>query len=388
MHKPKRLRILFDANSLMTSRTGVGHYTARLIGHMADQYQDDIELVGYYYNFLGRKAKPDTPRASNIRYRSILCIPGPLVNMMRRFGIEIPIEILTFFRADFILYPNFLSQPSIFKTPSAPIIHDVAYLEFPEYGSDKAVRDLTRFVPRSLKRSSFVVTVSGFSKRRIVDAYAIDPELVMTTFIPPQTPTYLTHERNEKLLQQKGITKPYLFFIGTMEPRKNITNLLEAYTLLPESTRSTYSLVLAGKIDWKYKETKSKLESLQAEGHDIHYLGYIDNELQSALYQSASLFVLPSHYEGFGMQIVEALSYGIPCAVSDIPVFHEVGGEVVTYFDHLSPPATAAAIDKALVSPHDAEMLKTYVNSLPLWPDVARSVVERIQDQCQRKEKL
>jgi alpha-1,3-rhamnosyl/mannosyltransferase len=169
-----------------------------------------------------------------------------------------------------------------------------------------------------------------------------------------------------------------------MEPRKNIVSLLDAYTLLSEEARHTYSLVLAGKIDWKYQETKAKLESLQASGYDIHYLGYVDDEQQAALYQGASLFVLPSHYEGFGMQILETLSYGVPCAVSDIPVFHEVGGDAVTYFDQNDPTKIASAIDKSLSSSHDAEMFKTYVQGRPSWSEVSRSVLERIRQACKK----
>jgi alpha-1,3-rhamnosyl/mannosyltransferase len=384
MPKSKKLRILFDANPLITQRTGVGHYTARLVENLAAEGKDDIELIGYYYNFFGRKKTPLSPVSNNLRYRPILCIPGPLVNLLRRFGIEIPVELLTLTRADFVLYPNFLSHPSLFKTPSAPVIHDIAYLDFPQFGSDKAVRDLTRFVPKTLKRAKFVITVSEFSKKRITETYHLPENKVITTFIPPQPPLLLQPERRIELLEAQNITKPYIFFIGTMEPRKNIVSLLDAYTLLSEEARHTYSLVLAGKIDWKYQETKAKLESLQASGYDIHYLGYVDDEQQAALYQGASLFVLPSHYEGFGMQILETLSYGVPCAVSDIPVFHEVGGDAVTYFDQNDPTKIASAIDKSLSSSHDAEMFKTYVQGRPSWSEVSRSVLERIRQACKK----
>src|SRR5688572_18264951 len=80
----RKLRILFDANPLMGNRTGIGHYTARLIQGLAGEYPERIELVGYYYNFLGRKQPPASPAAPNIRYRPILAFPGPAVNLLRR----------------------------------------------------------------------------------------------------------------------------------------------------------------------------------------------------------------------------------------------------------------------------------------------------------------
>jgi alpha-1,3-rhamnosyl/mannosyltransferase len=382
MPKTKKLRILFDANPLMTQRTGVGHYTARLVENLAAEGKDDTELIGFYYNFFGRKIPPSSPRAKNLHYRPILFLPGPFVNLLRRFGIEIPVELLALTRADFVLFPNFLSHPSLFKTPSAPVIHDIAFLDFPQFGSDKAVRDLTRFVPKTLKRSKFVITVSEFSKRRISETYNVPSDSIITTFIPPQPQQDTQAERRTQLLDALSITKPYVFFMGTLEPRKNIVSLLDAYTLLSEDARHKYSLVLAGKLDWKYQDTKAKLESLQASGYDIHYLGYVDDEQQAALYQGASLFVLPSRYEGFGMQILETLSYGVPCAVSDIPVFHEVGGDAVTYFDQNDPVAIASAIDKSLNSPHDAEMLRDYVKGRPGWSEVSRNVLEHIRQAC------
>jgi glycosyltransferase involved in cell wall biosynthesis len=383
--KTAKLHILFDANSLLGNRTGIGHYTARLIRHIAEQYPN-VELTGYYYNFLGRKQPPTTPAAPNITYRPILLLPGPFVNLLRRLRIEVPIELLAFKRADFVLYPNFLSHPSLFHAPNAPVIHDLTYLDYPASGSDKNIRDLQMFVPRVIARASFIVTVSEFSKRRIEEAYDVPAESIITTFIPPNEVLRVGGRRQAELLEAKGITKPYIFFLGTMEPRKNVSSLLEAYTMLPEALRQTYSLVLAGKIDWKYQETLTRLEGLQKDGYDIHYLGYVDDDTQAALYQGARLFVLPSLYEGFGMQIAEALSYGVPCALSDIPVFHEVGGDSVSYFDHTNPRAIAKSLQENLESPRPkAAKLQKQLSSYPTWPSITAKLIERIQQVMKEK---
>ncbi len=378
------MTILFDANSLMGQRTGVGNYTAGLIESLAAA-RPDVAFVGYYYNFLGRKQPPATPIASNISYRPILAFPGPLVNLLRRLQVEVPIELLTgTWSADFILYPNYLSQPSLRQTPNAPVIHDLVYYDHPEYGSNKSVRDLTRFVPKALSRSSFVITVSEDSRRRIADVYNINPAGIITTFIPPKP--ILTITNPAAVIAQQGITKPYLLFIGTLEPRKNIVGMLEAYTKLPDALRHEYSLVLAGKIDWKYQETKAKLESLQNDGYDIHYLGYVDDDLRAALYQQARLLVMTSHYEGFGMQTLEALQYGIPCAVSDIAILREVGGDMVDYFDQNDTADIAKVVADCLSrTPPPADKLKQYVLSQPSWDDVAQTVLRQIESTSSSK---
>ncbi len=362
----------------MAQKTGVGHYTEGLIRSMAAA-QPDTRFIGYFYNFFGRKQPPASPRASNISYKPIYHLPGPAVNLLRRFGIEVPIEVLTGVHADFILYPNFLGQPSLFGTPNAPVIHDLVYYDHPEYGSDKSVRDLTRFVPKTLRRASFVITVSEFTKQRTMDVYHVPSDTFVKTFIPPTPIRLLADERVGEIITEQGITKPYVLFVGTMEPRKNIPNLLEAYTLLPGHLRQSHSLVLAGKIDWKYQETKAKLEGLQAGGYDIHYLGYVDDDTRAALYQGARLFAMAPHYEGFGMQTLEAMQYGVQCAVSDIPVLREVGGEATVYFDQEDPQSIAAVITACLDNPPpDPSLLREYVASQPDWEAVGKLVLTKI----------
>jgi glycosyltransferase involved in cell wall biosynthesis len=383
--KKTKLHILFDANPLQGNRTGIGHYTARLIQNIAEQYPD-IHLTGYYYNFLGRKLPPISPAASNITYRPILLLPGPLVNILRRkLHVELPIELLTFTRADFVLYPNFLGHPSLFRSPSAPVIHDLTFRDHPTSGSDKNIRDLQKFVPKVIKRSSFIITVSEFSKHRIAEEYNIPEESIVTTFIPPTEVLRIDKKKQVQILQNKGIIKPYVFFLGTMEPRKNISALLEAYTYLPIKLRKAYSLVLAGKIDWKYQETLAKIQQLQADGSDIHYLGYVDDDMQASLYQGAALFVLPSLYEGFGMQIAEALSYGLACAVSDIPVFHEVGGSAVSYFDHRNPHDIAGVMERSLAANTSRAQLQRHLSTYPTWADIVTRLVGRIHKALEGK---
>jgi alpha-1,3-rhamnosyl/mannosyltransferase len=379
MAAKKPLNILFDANTLMTQRTGIGYYTAGLVAALAAA-DPDIRLTGYYYNFLARKQPPAGPQAPNITYRPIYHLPGPVTNLLRRFSVEVPVELLALTSADFVLYPNFLGQPSLRRTPNAPVVHDLMYLDHPEWGSDKNVRDLTRFMPRVLQRASFVMTVSEFSRQRLIEAYGIDESRIITTFIPPEPVTPLPADEASELVSKQGIDKPYLLFIGTMEPRKNIANLMDAYQALPERLRKSHTLVLAGKTDWKYHETMQRMESLQAEGADIRYLGYIDDKTRAALYQRAALFVMTSHYEGFGMQTLEAFQYGTPCALSDITVFREVAGDKAAYFNHLDPSDISRVIAGCLDNPPpDAASLQSYVAGRPDWPAVAAEVLAAIR---------
>lgn len=359
MSKAKPLVIAFDASPLLINKTGVGYYTDRIIGAMAKNYSDDVQLVGFYYNFLGRRPTDHFPKYPNISYRPVALLPSKIVYQLRRWGIEFPVEVLLRQHVDFILYPNFLGYPSLHLTPSAPVIHDLTYLDLPEYVSAKNQKDLERFVPKQINRSSFVVTISETSKQRLMDAYRLDTSKILVTPIPPEKPRHFDDQQRKAMLEKLGITKPFLLFLGTVEPRKNIPNLIDAYELLPANVRDNYTLVVAGRIGWNCETEIAKFKYATEKNLDLRYAGYVTEDERAVLYQTAELFVYPSHYEGFGMQSLEAMSYGTPCVLSDIPIFHEVAGDAAQYFNQDDPKAIAATMKRMLTNDNLRQQART-----------------------------
>lgn len=380
-NRAKPLKIIFDATPMLVERTGIAYYTERLVTHMARRYPD-IELVGFYYNLLGKRDTSHLPRLKNLRYTKASVIPSKVVYQLRRWGIELPVELLALTGGDFILYPNFLSYPSLRRTPSAPVIHDLTYLDLPEYVSAKLRHDLIRFVPKALERSSFVATVSEFSKQGIMNHYGVADEQILVTPIPPMPPISIRDAESKKILKALGITKPYIVFVGTVEPRKNIPSLIAAYRQLPEQLRNRYALVIAGRIGWNCETEVADLKAAAVDGFDVLHPGYISDRAKEVLYANASLFVTASHYEGFGMPVLEAMSHSIPCAVSDIPVFREVAGEAAAYFDCRNPHDIAQTVTHVLSSPTVHQKLATAGRTQAAtynWDKVADDMYERIR---------
>jgi glycosyltransferase involved in cell wall biosynthesis len=375
----KHTTILFDANPLMGNRTGVGYYTSQLIDALAKAHPETT-FVGYYYNFLGRKPRPTTPVGDNITYRPIYHFPGPIINLLRRFGIEVPIEVLTFKRSDFILYVNFLSQPSLLRTPSATVIHDLTFVDLPEYVAQKNLQDLQRFIPRQITRSRFLISVSGFGKRRINEVFKVPLGDILVTPIPPEATHLFNPDEEQRLLEKLGIEGKFILTLGTIEPRKNLLNMLDAYLQLPDEVQKEYAFVSAGQIGWNCEIEIARLAELEKQGKNIIRLGYVDDEERAALYHRATLFTWASHYEGFGMPILEAMSYGTPCAISDIPVFKEVARDAALYFDQQRPEAIKAAWLNILNDPVLHERLSTKSKQRAAtykWSDVAASLYNR-----------
>lgn len=379
---PKPLRILFDASPLLVNKTGVAYYTERLVTQLANEYPDKVELVGFYYNFLGRRRTDHFPKARNLSYHEVRYIPSKVLYQLRRWGIEMPIELLARQKCDFVLYPNFLGYPSVHHTPSAPVVHDLTYLDLPSYVASKNQHDLERFVPQQVRRSAFAVTVSEFTKNRLVDAYGVNPDTVLVTPIPPEKPKDISAAETTSTLTQLGIDKPFILFLGTVEPRKNIVKLIDAYAKLPDPIRHGYKLVIAGRIGWNCEAEVAKLQYAKDHGYDVLHLGYVSEAQRAVLYKSTSLFVHTSHYEGFGMPVLEAMAYGAPCAISNIDIFHEVAGDSALYFNQEDPDSIAAGISNVLTDEKLRSKLgksgQKHAEDDYSWENVSRLVYEKI----------
>lgn len=380
MKKP--LKIAFDASPLLVNKTGVAYYIERLATELARKYPNQVELVGFYYNFLGRKSAKHMPILPNIHYRPVKFIPSKIVYQLRRWNIEIPAEVFIKEKVDFILYGNFLGYPSLKHTPSAPVVHDLTYLNLPEYVAAKNRSDLERFVPKEIKRSSFVITVSEFSKEKIAKTYEVAADDILVTPIPPIPPTLHPKDSRVKRLQELGIDKPYILFVGTVEPRKNVIALIDAYEALSEKTRQQAMLVIVGRIGWNCEAEVARIQKAKEDGLNVLHVGYVDDETKAILFESATIFSSASYYEGFGMPVLEAMSYATPSAVSDIQVFHEVAGDAGIYFDPKNIPSITKSFEMLLNDPAKRQSLakqaKARADSFS-WDTVAGSLFDKIQ---------
>jgi glycosyltransferase involved in cell wall biosynthesis len=375
------IKIIFDAVPVANATlTGVGKTTKGLIEALAHSYPDELELVGHYFSFLGKNDHIDLPTAPNIRYRRSRLVPGKVYNMLRRLRVPVPYELLTKERADFHLFPGFLGWPSLLRTPSATFFHDITYITNPEYVSGPNCYDLTRLMPGVVERASFVITNSESSKRGIIDAYGTPSDKIVVEHIPTVDTVQITQTDADTRIKKLGITGPYLLFFGTLEPRKNLVGLMQAYEKLPDDLRQKYTLVITGKKGWKDEEILVTLERLRRSGAHILQTGYVSDEDRAALFMNTALYLMPSHYEGFGMQLLEGMTYGCPMLVSDIPVLREVAGDAARYCA-TDPDSIAKAIT-TLLSDKRAQQLLVAAGRKRLqyfsWDKVAQDVYAKI----------
>lgn len=324
-----QISLLFDANPLIQNKTGVGYFLENVVATWATNKPENLNIYGHYFNFLGKKAVPPLPGSPMVKYTSSKFFPTKLVGLMRRLGMQLPYEFFTRQRPSITLFTNFVSFPTIINTLNAVIIYDLSFVDCPDYVSDKNRAYLQKWVPISIKKADVIVTISEFTKQRIIDVYNVSPKNIYVTPIPP-----VSHVKSDTNVYAKhDIEKDYILFVGTIEPRKNLNTLLDAYLKLPDNLKNEHQLVLAGGKGWKDEEIVKKITQFQKTGLRIVSTGYVSDAEKSALYEGATICVLPSHYEGFGMPVLEAMSYGKPVLCSDLDVFKEIAGNSVEYFD-------------------------------------------------------
>jgi glycosyltransferase involved in cell wall biosynthesis len=373
-------QLLFDANPLASnSKSGVGFLTQRLIEALADVAPTELELTGHYFNFLGRKDIMDSlPSRPNLRYQTTTLVPTKLLNGLRRIGIELPFSLFARTSADIVLFPNFVSMPTRKNILHVLAVHDLSFVDCPQYVSERNASYLRRWVPISIRRANIVLTISEFTKSRIMNEYGVPAENIHVMAVPPATKAAADTSVHAK----HHIDMPYMLFVGTLEPRKNIETLISAYEKLPDAIRQKYALVLVGGKGWKDESIHAKIAELQASGHNVIWTGYATEAEKSALYEKATLCIQPSHYEGFGMPILEAMSYGKPVLCSDIEVFHEVASDAAAYFATEDPDDLATKITQIIDDPARLADLSakasTRAMAVPDWPAVASALYARI----------
>jgi glycosyltransferase involved in cell wall biosynthesis len=346
MPKPK---VLFEAGPMVdVKKTGVGFYVSRLITSLGSHYGDKLELNGYYFDFLHHNHK-EPPAIDGVSFSAISLVPGKLLSLFRRLGLQPFLEFFTTKSSDIVFFTNYVALPLLRKRKMALAIYDLSYLDMPQYTQAVNLLFMQRFCSRSIRRADLIITISEFTKERLLHHFPDLQAKIVITPIPPDEIKITSDGILNERLTSLGITPhSYLLFISTLEPRKNVQNLVKAYAELPADIRDKYALVLSGGKGWKDEGILAEIVSQQAKGLNIITTGYISEEEKHALYTNASVFVMPSHYEGFGMPILESMQYNLPVACSDIAVFHEAAGEAAVYFDKNSPAAIAETLTNLL----------------------------------------
>jgi glycosyltransferase involved in cell wall biosynthesis len=381
------MNIGIDISSLIYDR-GVSRYTANLVKALAQHKDLNLFFYGASLRQEGKlkKAIREVSRDSNATIKSnIQKLPPSLLTRFWDYGFN-PIGNL-FPRLDLFHSWDWI-QPPDKKLPLVSTIHDLAILKYPETAHPKILKRHQKSWKILKQRDAHIIAVSQATKKDIVEQLEIPSNRIHVIYeaLPQETAKVadeLSEDKYNKIKNRLKLNRPYLLFVGTREPRKNLKRLIKAW----EGLSKTHDLIIAGEEGWD-ETSNTKNSTNNKENSDVikpRFLGKVTDQELVVLYSEAECFVYPSLYEGFGLPILEAFSFGTPVVTSNISSMPEVAGNAAELVNPNSTLDIRKGIEKILHEPEkkQRERLQKMIIRLQLfsWQRVAnetREVYERI----------
>lgn len=352
-------------------KTGVEHYAKQLILHLAK-----IDSVNQYILYL--QTQPEDWFLSLPENFKVKVIPFPIFWTQLRLSWEM------LWHAPDVLFVSASTLPLI-HPKSVYTEHDVAWVYYPEIFTFYMRWFHRVFSWLARTSSTKIISISENTKQDLIKHYQVSSQKI--SVVPhgyEETGRDFSHITSEIEAQ---LPDKYILFLSTIQPRKNVIGLIEAFRELKnEHPELPHKLVVVGKPGWKYEPS---LAAIEKNKDIVVYLGRVADEDRWPIFNRADLFIHPSFYEGFGMWILEAFECGVPVAVSNNSSLPEVGGEAAIYFDPSKREEIKQAIWKVLSDPKLAEdMVNRGYKRLKdfSWEKCARETLEVLIQASGRKQ--
>lgn len=330
----------FDGYPFLEPLTGIGWYSYYILEEFSKNENLKINLYAriFFLEEDSNKFFVEINKFKNVRLRTH-GIPQNFL-FFRNFFLKFFENFLTPFfilldKNDLFFAPNYFPPPS-FKilSPLVPTIHDCTFKVYPEFLQKETLKNLNKYLPEVLYKSEKIISVSNSTKKDINEKLNINERKIKVIY----------HGNNPlPYKENKNIYKPYLLFVSTIEPRKNVLNIIEAFEILKGKNYPFY-LYLVGKVGWKCDEILKKIKESHYKDYIIH-LAYLKREEVGSFYRDSFCLLFPSFYEGFGFPILEAYSMGCPVITSKNSSLEEIGQDGCIYVE-LNPESIAEGVEK------------------------------------------
>ncbi len=344
------LRIGIDYTSAVNQNAGIGRFVRSLVGALLERDQTNRYLLLHAAPNQG--ATPRFPTGRNVGRLPLRLKERWLNILWHRARAPLPIDWLTgpldiFHSPDFVL-------PPVRRARSILTVHDLAFLHYPECADDRLRAYLEKAVPRSVQRADFVVADSENTRNDVIVLLGVSPERVTVvsggvdaSFKPVEDPARLA-----TLRQQIGLDAetPFILFVGVLEPRKNLAGLIEAFGILKARRSLPHKLLVVGRKGWLWEGIIERAEQSPVRD-DIIFAGFVPEGELPTLYSAAETFAFPSHYEGFGLPVLEAMACGTAVVASRASSLPEVVGDAGVQVDPADAEGLADALELLALNP-------------------------------------
>lgn len=328
------MNVILSIEAVRFPLTGIGRYSYELAkGLMASDEIDQLKLFSGLRFSSGlpasREASTSVYSLKRVVQRSRLLTAlyqtgNPVIRWMTLRGCN-----------DYVYHsPNFFLPP--FRGRKIATFHDLSAFNWAECYEPVKVRYLQKGLRHTLDNADALITDSEFTRRELASFSGWSLDKIHAIPLASSPEFYPRGEMQTlPVLKKYGLRyQGYTLYVGTIEPRKNLGRLLDAYARLPLELRRRWPLVLSGYKGWRSEGVHNRVRGAEREGW-ARYLGYVDAEELPHLYAGARVFVFPSLYEGFGLPVLEAMSSGVPVVCSDSSSLPEVAGGAALMSDPL-----------------------------------------------------
>lgn len=331
----QNMRIAVTAIFLQPNQLeGYGHYAHEVFGRLVKQHPEHefIFLFDRAYDQKFVSAENITPLVVSPKARHPL-------SFKYWYDVAAPLALLNK-KVDVWIQPFGFAGLTT-NIPQVLLVHDLAFLHYPQFIPWYHRRYYQWFTPRFLRKAQTVVTVSDYTRQDIIDTYQLPAEKIHVVkgaarhnFGP------ISWQEKEQVKDGYADGREYFLFTGGIHPRKNLLNLLKAFSLFKKWQHSNMKLLVAGRLAWQYDDVLTKLKTYKYR-NDVVLLDYVPEDQLAKLTAAAYALVYPSYFEGFGLPIIEAMQSEVPVITSDTSSMPETGGDAALYADPSDPDAIA-----------------------------------------------
>lgn len=353
----RALRVGINATALLSPRTGIGNYVFEL-GKAFLTMPEIHPRFFYSKNWSDALRNEPLPNIVSIKSKVRKFIPNAYAVarflIQRNFNAGVHKEPIDLYHE-----PNYLAYR--FAGPTVTTVHDLSWIRHPETHPKERLHAMDRYFPQSLERSATIITDCAFVKNEVMEMFGISPDKIHSVPLGVSenfTPVSATDGCTT--LEKYGLEfGQYFLCVGTLEPRKNLPTLIDAFLALPLNVQARFPLALVGMRGWLTSGLEKKMQPLVSKGL-VKVLGYVEDAHMSALYSGAAAFIFPSLYEGFGLPPLEAMACGAPVIASQSSSIPEVVGKAGVLCDPLDAQSFSDAMQRMVEDEGWRKQLRTH----------------------------
>lgn len=346
------MQIGIDICRLTDPWTGIGNYIANLLAGLAAVDRDNQYLLYPYFPECFPRRVKDMAQFVPPQDNFSLWGAGRPELLIKLLWFKLKLPQPWFLAKPTVTHSTNLAGPRLTHGKLVVTVHDLSFCRRPQWHKEANNEFSLRALNNAVANADLLIAPSRFTAEELVELYPatqgrvrVVPEAVLPVYRPAADPAPM-----RAVLERHGLERPYLLFVGTLEPRKNLVRLLAAYERLVAGGQDEFDLVLAGGTGWKAGPIEEALSHSPVRER-IRRLGYVPGPDLPALYQGAWALVYPSLYEGFGLPVLEALACGVPVVTSAAASLPEVGGDAALYLDPEDPEQLLDTLERITGQP-------------------------------------